>query len=524
MDSDSPERALTIVLVDDDRAHLNLIERSVQRAFLEDPREIVVLPHTCADQALAELPVAEECVILMDYRMGATTGLDWLGDFVREDVGPVIILTSSGDEAIAAEAFRQGASDYLQKGDLVSDPMAIRRSIGESIRRHRIERSNRELRGRLKKVNRELSRKNERLAELTDTAHRFVDDVAHEFRTPLAVIKEFAAIMADGLGGPVSDAQQGYLNFIDHATQDLADLVDDFLDSGKLQARTLRVDRRSHAVDALITETLPMLEARARARAVRLVVDIADDVPPVFCDAEKVRRILINLVVNAVKFSTADQPVTISAAADLDDPHAIRISVTDEGPGLPPEEVEHLFTRFRQGDAAGRIHSRGFGLGLNIVRSLVDINLGEVAVASTLGEGSTFSFTLPRCGMPDIVARLTDNARRREPRGTLSVFRVHRPGSKATAEQTAAFLGSVSHAGDVILPGPDEASVFVVLETSTPEGWRQRVIAADERLRREAETATTPIAIERVGSWFIADGASPILAALGRPSEVLLHE
>ncbi len=514
-------RILAVVAVDDDASHLQLIRRTLMAAFERDPRELVVQCHQCPERALAELPVAAEVVILMDYRLGGTTGIQWLPDFVREDVGPVLMVTSSGDESVAAEAFRDGASDYVNKDELIQDPERARRSIVEALRRYRIERTNRDLRRRLKQANQELERKNERLGALTDTAHRFVDDVAHEFRTPLAVIKEFAAIIDDGLGGDVTAAQHEYLAFIRTASQDLADLVDDFLDSGKLQARTLRVTRRRYDIREILEEVRPLLESRARARGVPIEFDVAADAGSIFVDEEKLRRILVNLVVNALKFSSADAPVVVEAAPVADG--RVRLGVRDQGPGMSPEECESLFERFRQGGEAWRVESRGFGLGLNIVRSLAEVNLARVAVESELGAGSCFTVDVPRFDVPAIVDAFIEMSGRRHGKGTLSLYRVEPPTPAADGEHGLEdFVASVCHPHDLILPTADGRGVHVVLETGEPEAWRRRLLAEASRDPEwaAANEGGPPLDAVHLGSWFVGAARAPLVDLLRTPTEL----
>lgn len=515
---------LTVIIVDDDRDHIALLSRTVERAFERDARQVTAICYHDPEVALAELPTRGEVVVLLDYRMGETTGLDWLGDFVREDAGPVVMLTSSGDEHVAAEAFRHGAADYVVKNSFLDGSVSVTSALNEAMRRFRIERTNRDLRRRLKSANLELASKNERLAELTETAHRFVDDVAHEFRTPLAVIKEFASIISDGLGGPVTDDQQHYLGFISNASRDLADLVDDFLDSGKLQARTLRVSRRSHDLRGLVAEAMPMLQSRAKARDVTLEVDVPEDIGAVYVDAEKVRRVLINLVVNALKFSTAGQTVTIVAeprtSEAVDGLDEVVIGVRDHGPGLPPEELEHLFERFRQGVGAGRLATRGFGLGLNIVQGLVDVNLGTIEVESELGEGSTFSITVPRDDPAAVLAGYLRNVGRRSTSARLTLYRIRRPGSEDAAA-LAAFVAGVSHAGDLQVPATDGPFLHVLIESEQPRGWRERILAADREVRSDPRhTDLAPLNIEECGSWPLREARAPLRDALGLDVEV----
>ncbi|MEZ6235733.1 MAG: ATP-binding protein [Phycisphaerales bacterium] len=507
---------VTVVIVDDDRSHLDLLERMLESA-LDGPTPVAIRPYCTAEEAIADLPPDGSVVIICDYRLGSATGLDWLPDFVKADVGPVIIASSTGDETIAADAFRHGAADYIAKSQIFDDPPCIAHKISEALRRFRLEHSNRDLARRLKIANLELKRKNQSLAELTETAHRFVEDVAHEFRTPLTVIKEFAAIVRDGLGGPVTEKQAEFLQFIADATRDMSHLVDDFLDSGKLRARTLRVDRREHTVQELVGGVLPMLEARAKAKRIRIEQSIPAELPRVFADAEKVGRTLVNLVVNAVKFSPADSVVTIDAASQ--GAAAVRFSVIDRGPGMPKEEVDRLFQRFRQGGEAGRVSTKGFGLGLNISRELVALNLGEIGVSSEPGKGSRFSFTMPTSDAGAIVDAFVARASERSPKGRLTALRLT-PAPGDTREALGTFLASATHATDLQMPAPDGRSIILLGETTEPDAWRDRLLRMDEQRRSDErlDHHGAP-SIEHAGAWTPRSAREAIRALTGATRE-----
>jgi signal transduction histidine kinase len=351
-------------------------------------------------------------------------------------------------------------------------------------------------------ANATLEKQNEKLEELTETALRFTDDVAHEFRTPLAVIMEFASIISDGIGGDVTEQQAGYLQYISDASTDLSRLVDDFLDSSKLRARSLRVDRRPHEVEGILDAVWPALEARAASAGVSLERRCEPDLPSVYADAEKAGRTLMNLAVNAFKFSGEGSTVTIDVGSAGGG--AVAFRVTDQGPGLSEDELATLFERFRQTSSGRRSSAKGFGLGLSIVQELVALNLGTVTVDSVLGEGSTFGFTVPTHDPEAIVDMQLAGIRARSPEGAVGLLRVS-AGAEVADEALAAYLGSHSYPLDVQFPLPQ--GVLLVGATGSAEAWGDRLVgecdATDGRsgiaLRvEEAVTCTPDQARERV--------------------------
>jgi signal transduction histidine kinase len=246
----------------------------------------------------------------------------------------------------------------------------------------------------LRVAKKSLEEQNRRLRELYQTAHQFVDNVSHEFRTPLTVIKEYAAAIGEGLAGPTSPKQSEYLHTILNRVDDLTIMVNDLLDISRIEADLLRTSRRPCRVADIVDRVHSILERKAATHEVPFEVMLEPDLPLVYCDPEKVGRILINLVVNAVKFSSPGSPVEVRAHLQPDRAEVI-VDIRDHGPGIARENLEAIFERFKQIPGNVRRGTKGFGLGLNIVRELVGLNFGSITVNSELEQGSTFSFTVP---------------------------------------------------------------------------------------------------------------------------------
>jgi len=505
-----------VVIIDDNEDHRTLLETAVKDAFGNDHRRVVCYMHDAPDVALADLPTTANNVVFLDYRLANGSGLDWINDFLRADVGPIVIVTSSGDEDAAVEAFRRGAADYVTKTSLYDRPGTLRKVICEALRRSKLERTNRELSRSLKMSNAELERNNIRLAELMNTAHRFVEDVAHEFRTPLAVIKEFASILADGLGGDVSEQQLDYLAFIIDSSRELASLIDDFLDTSKLQSCSLRVERRECDLAQMFENSRRILESRAMLKDVTIECDIPEGLPHVYADEEKARRSLVNLVVNAIKFSPQRSAVSIRAAHEGD---YVRVSVTDHGPGLDEDAVKTLFERFAQAGAGRRSDIKGFGLGLNIVRELTALNLGDAHVESVLDEGSTFSFTMPVNERSAILGAFLRRLRAFDPNAHLCAMSVKREADTQSIQELRSDLAGLTQSMDLVLPAPNDACLIVVGESNRPDEWKERLVSVDEQHRSRALGPDPgPLAIRLLGQWPVRAATEPLEALLTTPT------
>ena len=313
-------------------------------------------------------------------------------------------------------------------------------------------------------TNQLLTSTNQRLSTMYETAHHFVDNVAHEFRTPLTVIKEFASIMDEGLVGAMNAEQSDYLRVICARVDDLNGLVNDMLDLSRLEAGLIGVSRRECAIPDIVGRVESILERRARASNVDFAVEIEAGLPALFCDPEKIGRVLINLGINAFKYGGDKGGVRLWARRS-GNPREIVIGVSDRGPGIPAEKLEMIFERFKQAGGL-RDTAKGFGLGLSIVRELADLNLGEIAVESVVGEGTTFSLTLPVFDPPAIVGRyIAKLARERSSSFYVSDIRISVSGAAdaAAADDCEAFLQQQVKREDLLMRlGPDSWILLTV--------------------------------------------------------------
>lgn len=377
-----------------------------------------------------------------------------------------------------------------------------------------------------------IARQNAELSALAERAHRVVDDVSHEFRTPLAAIKEFASIIADGLAGPVSEEQSEYLRIVDGAVVDLNHMVEDLLDSSKLRSGRLRVDRGPHRVCDIITTGRPALARKASARCIVVEECFPDSLPTIFVDEEKVRRVIGNLLTNAIKFSPEGDRVILSA--QIGPRHGeVTISVTDHGPGLSPEDTNRLFGRFQQVSTSRTVAAKGFGLGLSIAQELSWLNLGRLTVSSEKGRGATFSFTVPVNEPGAVLAHYFETVLELEALGgtELALLRVDAaPAAQGTdPDEPRAFLASATYATDLVLPVPwnrdagPARSWWVLGQTKSAEAWATRLRAERARLISDTSVRLAALNVECRRVWPGTAAGQPILAevthtlAIGAP-------
>jgi hypothetical protein len=308
--------------------------------------------------------------------------------------------------------------------------------------------------------------------------------------------------MAEGLAGPITGEQKEFLGYVVDRTRDLAQMVDDLLDSSKLRAGNMRVDRKRHRVDEIVFHARLIITAKVAANQIEVVEDLAADLPEIYADVEKSARVLVNFAVNAIKFSPPGGRITLWARST--DEGGAEIGVTDQGPGISLENQNLLFERFRQVGESHNGTTKGFGLGLNIAHDLVALNLGQIRVVSSPGQGSTFSFTLPPNNSQVVLQRYMDYLHLLPKRvGTIGLLSVECRSPDGIGECIRDFLSVSLQPTDLVLDGPRDNSFRLVGLTNNLGGWVERMKKAASKfsLRPDSAAPLDPIQIDVLGAW-----------------------
>lgn len=237
----------------------------------------------------------------------------------------------------------------------------------------------------------ELATANAKLQELDRRKSIFVSTASHELRTPLTAMKVHVANLRDGIDGSVNDDQRRSLMRVEANLSRLQILIDELLDLSQIEMGQIVLRLEPMSLGAIIEKTVDDLHPMTLERHVAIAVMLPDDLPSVFADSDKLRRILLNLLHNAVKFTPAHTTVEVSAASVSKD--EIRVSVRDMGPGIAPDETDKIFQPFYR-TATTVKHAKGAGLGLAIAKLLVELHHGRLWVDTGADQGSCFSFTL----------------------------------------------------------------------------------------------------------------------------------
>jgi signal transduction histidine kinase len=213
--------------------------------------------------------------------------------------------------------------------------------------------------------------------------------VAHDLRNPLTAIQMQASLLRRSGAGPERRSKKpGEL--IHRAATLMNRLIQDLLDVVLMEAGRLTIARKPLSAGDLVVEAVEMQKVLATSCSVELRYDFGSELPDVWGDHERLLQVFENLIGNAIKFTTAGGRVTVGATSNDEE---VVFSVTDTGEGIAPDALQHVFDRFWQATRGDR---RGAGLGLPIIKGIVEAHGGRVWVESTLGQGSTFFFSIPQ--------------------------------------------------------------------------------------------------------------------------------
>ena len=241
----------------------------------------------------------------------------------------------------------------------------------------------------------ELRAANRRLRELDRLKDDFVSTVTHELRTPLTSMRAFAEILLDNPDLPRPQRDR-FLHIVVEEIERLTRLINQVLDLSKIESGRVQWDIAEVDLAEVVEESATATAQLLADRKAKLQVRVPKELPSVPADRDRVKQVLLNLLSNAAKFCD-DERGQVAVELAIED-GAVRVDVRDNGPGIDPEDQEVIFDRFRQGGQTVTERPPGTGLGLPISREIIRQLGGELWVESAPGEGSTFSFVLPRAG------------------------------------------------------------------------------------------------------------------------------
>jgi signal transduction histidine kinase len=378
-------RDCTILMVDDEAANLDLLE-----AILGGEGYRSLVRTTDAREAVPLFDAHTPDLVLLDLHMPHLDGFAVLRGLRErtppDDYRPVLVLTADATAAAKERGLSGGARDFLTKPFDLTEVLLRVHNLLETRMLHR---SQREARERAEALAAENARLFAEAREATRARDRMLSVVAHDLRNPLALVAMNAEMLAETLPPRADPYQKETIHIVQQAAERMQRLVEDLLDVSRIEHGTFALRRSAIAPAALLAEAERMLRPLAAAHGVTLEFAAPGSPPAIEADGERLLQVLSNLIGNAVKFTPSGGRVRVLAGAAGG---GLQVSVADTGPGIPAEQLPHVFGAFRQAHAGDH---RGVGLGLWIAQSIVAAHGGTLWVDSREGEGSTFHFTVP---------------------------------------------------------------------------------------------------------------------------------
>jgi hypothetical protein len=355
----------------------------------------------------------------------------------------------------------------------------------------------------------------------TKEAGALVEHVAHELRSPLTVINEYASLLRDEVAGPLNEEQRGMLEILTDRVQDLNTAVDDLVDMSRLQSGTLCASQHNCRVSDLVKDIQSRLERKSTAKEIALEVDVPDGLPEVYCDAERMRRVLLNMTSDAIKASGPQGNVRLSCGLDRER-HEIAIHVTHDhdASGI------RSFNGFGAAGAMGR-GEHLFWSGLKIQRELAEMILSTMHAENGPGQQSTLRLTLPLAEPVEIAARHIERLRRIRHRPfAASLLMAGMREADGTGEKAEMLLDT--------LPGPDDLvfrvgrAARLIAVTGDQEDLNRCLRWGDQTPRPSGrqgvppdprDKAATSGTMEMLGTWVVPKDRTLLLEAVRRASE-----
>lgn len=342
-------------------------------------------------------------ILLLDLNLPESKGLSTLIKMSEKyPYISIIVITGEYEEDIGVKAITSGAQDYFVKGKY--DAYALKKSIRYAIERKKAQQELEKAKEKLEKqtwglrktnegikiLYKELEKKNEKLKKFDQLKSQFVGDVSHEFRNPLAVIKESIELVLNGEAGEISPKQKKILGLGKKTLDRLIRLVADLLDLSKIEKGRLELKKEKIDVPLIIDEILTTYERELSKKQITLKKDISQDIGSLWADRDKLSEVLINLLNNAIKYTPNKGGINIKLVGTKKE---VCFEISDTGPGIPREYCQKIFDKFERITTEKQ---EGTGLGLPIAKEIVELHGGRIWVESEVGKGSKFIFVLPK--------------------------------------------------------------------------------------------------------------------------------
>ncbi len=367
----STSQAFSVLVVDDEAD-----ARTILRSELEKVSGVTlkVAVATNGDEALNKLKDDPFDLVFLDYRLPPTNGLDILEKIRQHHPKTAVVMTTAaGNEQVAVAAMKKGAMDYITQKDLRQT------DLGQLLRR-------------VIEI-RDLVNQNMELRQVNQMKNEFIANVSHELRTPLTVVIGYANTMRDGSLGPLSDAQQKALGSIIDRAEGLMTTLNNILRIREVHEGRKQLLIKPVDLNRVVAAQVERAGREVRRRKLKLSADYPKAEVWVMADEEKLGDVIDNLLSNACKFSPLDGALKVLVSIEKEQ---ARLSVIDNGPGVPPEVLPHIFDTFSAANQGPTREYPGLGLGLPLSKQIIETIGGRIWIESEgSGRGTIARLELP---------------------------------------------------------------------------------------------------------------------------------
>ncbi|MCZ7552956.1 MAG: hypothetical protein B6D39_05845 [Anaerolineae bacterium UTCFX2] len=360
--------------------------------------------HCGVDLAVAALLAEQQALLPARIPQGIPISPELLvpriGDYLIERG---LLKPSQLQRALALQEQRARAGKPLLLGQVLLELNLItRETLDEVITaqilqlQNAITEANQLLKQRVEERTRELRQALERLSELNQLKSNFIANISHELRTPLTHIKGYLDLLAEGALGSLNADQQSALTVLKKAENRLERLVEDLIQFSLASHGGLGLNLSKTDTTRLVQTAVDRSRNKARQQGILLEANLPDSLPPIYADEDKIGWVLMQLLDNAIKFTPKGGQVSVRAGLIQKD--LINFIVSDTGIGIPDERLSEVFEPFHQLDSSASRRYQGTGLGLAMVKQIIEAHGAQIQVKSIVGAGSNFEFSLPvRC-------------------------------------------------------------------------------------------------------------------------------
>ncbi len=310
----------------------------------------------------------------------------------------------------------------------------------------------------------------ERTAELVHASRakdEFLANMSHELRTPLNGILGFSETLLEGIRGPLNEKQGQAVEIIQSSGQHLLGLINDILDVSKIESGKFEIVPETLVVNDICRSSLNFIKQLANKKSISVEYVPHPTATSIVADSKRLKQILVNLLNNAVKFTPEKGSIKLDVQADAS-AGLMRFSITDTGIGIAPENQQKLFKPFIQVDSSLSRQYEGTGLGLSLVKKLVEMQGGTVELKSEVGKGSCFTFTLPWQPDPEVAAK-------------------HDLKKTESSEHQTTAKSSFTHRKKILLADDNESNIIMVKDYLESLGYQVRVAYNGEDALRGAD-------------------------------------